>query len=255
MPVWIVEEPREHKPCYGKSRTPGLSRNVRRAQAVVSGLCEFEPSMNVNLTAGVYILLGATVALGAQSSAPSADEIARTIGIALKVGTSEPLTDAEKQYGFGLRLLDRQGPVITTLQGPVNRVFTDARNAVARHKTYTPADVTDAAREAAIIAIVIPNNTYQFWDTRGPVRVSEVVFKAYRAGSKDPQVIHPPRGCLFSPLEYKKPSGELFKSQLAMCKFPLDVFSSADSRFEVAVIHDQGEWSRALQPEELRLVR
>jgi len=211
--------------------------------------------MNVKLIAGALIMSAAAAVPGAQSGAPNGDEIARTIAIAEKVGTTEPLTEAERQYSFGLRLLDRQGPVITSIQGPLNRIFTDARSAKARRTPYTAASVSDAAREAAITTIAIPNNTYQFWDSRGPVRVSEVLFKVFRSGSKDPQVIHPSNGCQFSPLEYKKPSGETYKSQLASCKFPLDLFSSPGARFEVVVVHDQGEWSRALQPEELRLVK
>ena len=211
--------------------------------------------MKVKLIAGILIMSAAAAVPGAQSSAPSGDEIARTIEVAQKVGTTEPLTDAERQYSFGLRLLDRQGPVITSIQGPLNRIFTDVRTAVARRTTYTAASVSDAAREPAITTIAIPNNTYQFWDSRGPVRVSEVLFKVFRPGSKDPQVIHPPNGCQFSPLEYKKPSGEVYKSQLASCKFPLDLFSSPGARFELVVVHDQGEWSRPLQPEELRLVK
>jgi len=209
----------------------------------------------VKLIAGVLIVSGAVAVLGAQTGGPSADEIARTIAVAQKVGTTEPLTDTERQYSFGVRLLDRQGPVITSIQGPLNRIFTDARTAVARRSTYTAASVSDAAREAVITTIAIPNTTYQFWDSRGPVRVSEVLFKAFRPGSKDPQLIHPPNGCQFSALEYKKPSGEAYKSQLAACKFPLNLFSSSGTRFEVVVIHDQGEWSRALQPDELQLVR
>jgi hypothetical protein len=212
----------------------------------------------MNRTPLVAALIGwsaIAVASAAQSTAPSGDEIARTIAIAQKIGTSELLTDAEKQYGFGLRLLERQGPVITSIQGPLNRVFTDARGAVARRINYTAADVSEAAREPAIVAIAIPNGAYQFWDTRGPVQISDVVFKAFSAGGKDPQVIRAPRGCQFNPLEYKKPTGQVYKARLAMCKFPLDVFASPGARFEVAVIHDQGEWSRPLQPDELRLVR
>ena len=203
----------------------------------------------------MLIVSGGVAVLGAQRGGPSADEIARTIAVAQKVGTTEPLTDTARRYSFGLRLLDRQGPVITSIQGPLNRIFTDARTAVARRSTYTAASVSDAAREAVITTIAIPNTTYQFWDSRGPVRVSEVLFKAFRPGSKDPQLIHPPNGCQFSALEYKKPSGEAYKSQLAACKFPLNLFSSSGTRFEVVVIHDQGEWSRALQPDELQLVR
>ena len=199
--------------------------------------------------------LSVVVVAGAQSSAPSTDEVSRTIAIAQKIGTSEPLTDAEKQYGFGLRLLDTQGPVVTTIQGPLNRVFTDARGAVARRSNYTAANVSEAAREPAIVAIAIPNGAYQFWETRGPVQISEVVFKVSSAGGKDQQVIHPSGGCQFNPLEFKKPSGQAYKAQLAICKFPLDLFASPAATFEVTVIHDQGEWSRRLQPEELRLVR
>lgn len=199
--------------------------------------------------------LSVVVVAGAQSSAPSTDEVSRTIAIAQKIGTSEPLTDAEKQYGFGLRLLDRQGPVVTTIQGPLNRVFTDARGAVARRSNYTAANVSEAAREPAIVAIAMPNGAYQFWETRGPVQISEVVFKVSGAGGKDQQVIHPSGGCQFNPLEFKKPSGQAYKAQLAICKFPLDLFASPAATFEVTVIHDQGEWSRRLQPEELRLVR
>jgi hypothetical protein len=106
-----------------------------------------------------------------------------------------------------------------------------------------------------ITAIAIPNNTYQFWDTRGPAQISDVVFKAFRAGSKDPQVIHATGGCQFNPLEYKKPDGQAYKARLATCKFPLNLFASPGATFEVTVIHDQGEWSRRLQPDELRLVR
>jgi hypothetical protein len=203
--------------------------------------------------------LSAIAVASAQSSAPSApggDEIARTIAIAQKIGTSEALTDAEKQYGFGLRLLDNQGPVITSIQGPLNRVFTDARTAVARRISFTAADVSAAAREPVIVTIAIPNASYQFWDTRGPVQISDVVFKASSAGAKDPQVIHAPGGCQFSALEYKKPTGQAYKARLATCKFPLDLFASLPgASVAVTVIHDQGEWSRALQPEELRLVR
>lgn len=199
--------------------------------------------------------LSVVVVAGAQSSAPSTDEVSRTIAIAQKIGTSEPLTDAEKQYGFGLRLLDRQGPVVTTIQGPLNRVFTDARGAVARRSNYTAANVSEAAREPAIVAIAMPNGAYQFWETRGPVQISEVVFKVSGAGGKDQQVIHPSGGCQFNPLEFKKPSGQAYKAQLAICKFPLDLFASPAATFEVTVIHDQGEWSRRLQPDELRLVR
>lgn len=199
--------------------------------------------------------LSVVVVAGAQSSAPSTDEVSRTIAIAQKIGTSEPLTDAEKQYGFGLRLLDRQGPVVTTIQGPLNRVFTDARGAVARRSNYTAANVSEAAREPSIVAIAMPNGAYQFWETRGPVQISEVVFKVSGAGGKDQQVIHPSGGCQFNPLEFKKPSGQAYKAQLAICKFPLDLFASPAATFEVTVIHDQGEWSRRLQPEELRLVR
>lgn len=195
------------------------------------------------------------IALSAQSTAPSADDIARTITIAQKVGTKEPLTDAEKRYGFGLRLLDTQGPVITSIQGPLNRVFMDARNAVARRVSYTPADVSQAAREPVITAIAVPNGGYQFVETRGPVQISEVVFKAFSPGAKEPQVIHAPRGCEFAPLEMKKQTGEAYKVRLAACKFPLDVFASSGASYEVTVIHDQGEWSRPLQPDELRLVR
>jgi hypothetical protein len=205
----------------------------------------------------VAALMGLSVVAvaGAQSSVPSTDEITRTIAIAQKIGTSEPLTDAEKQYGFGLRLLDRQGPVVTTIQGPLNRVFTDARGAVARRSNYTAANVSEAAREPAIVAIAMPNGAYQFWETRGPVQISEVVFKVSGAGGRDQQVIHPSGGCQFNPLEFKKPSGQAYKAQLAICKFPLDLFASPGATFEVTVIHDQGEWSRRLQPEELRLVR
>jgi hypothetical protein len=211
----------------------------------------------MNVKPLVVALMGysAIAVASAQPSAPSGDEIARTIAIAQKVGTSQPLTDAEKQYGFGLRLLDRQGPVITSIQGPLNRVFTDARTAVSRRTNYTAADVSAAAREPAIVTIAIPNGTYQFWDTRGPVQISEVVFKVSSAGGKDPQVIHAPGGCQSSALEYKKPNGQVYKARLATCKFPLDLFASAGATFEVAVIHDQGEWSRPLQPDELRLVR
>jgi len=205
----------------------------------------------------VAALMGLSVVAvaGAQSSVPSTDEITRTIAIAQKIGTSEPLTDAEKQYGFGLRLLDRQGPVVTTIQGPLNRVFTDARGAVARRSNYTAANVSEAAREPAIVAIAMPNGAYQFWETRGPVQISEVVFKVSGAGGRDQQVIHPSGSCQFNPLEFKKPSGQAYKAQLAICKFPLDLFASPGATFEVTVIHDQGEWSRRLQPEELRLVR
>jgi hypothetical protein len=199
--------------------------------------------------------LSAIAVAGAQSSAPSADEITRTIAVAQKIGTSEPLTDAEKQYGFGLRLLDKQGPVVTTIQGPLNRVFTDARGAAARRNNYTVANVSEAAREPAIVAIAMPNGAYQFWETRGPVQISEVVFKVFSAGSKDQQVIHPPGGCQFNPLEYKKPTGQGYKARLATCKFPLNLFATPGATFEVTVIHDQGEWSRRLQPDELRLVR
>jgi hypothetical protein len=199
--------------------------------------------------------LSAIAVAGAQSSAPSGDEIARTIAIAQKVGTSEALTDAEKQYGFGLRLLEPQGPVITSIQGPLNRVFTDARTAVARHSNYTAADVSGAAREPAIVTIAIPNGAYQLWDSRGPVQISEVVFKVSSAGGKAAQVIHAPGGCQLSALEYKKPTGQVYKARLATCKFPLDLFASPGASFEVAVIHDQGEWSRPLQPDQLRLVR
>ena len=213
--------------------------------------------MAVKLIAGVLTLSSVAAVVAAQSSAPgpsapTADEITHTIGIAQKTA---PLTDAEKEYGFGLRLLERQGPVITSIQGPLNRIFTDARNAMARRAAYSAADVSEAAREPAITAIAIPNNGYQFWDTRGPVQISDVVIKAFRAGVKDPQVIHAPRGCQFSPLEYKKTSGEVYKAKLALCKFPLDVFSSTATRFEVAVMHDQGEWLRTLLPEDLRFVR
>lgn len=211
--------------------------------------------MNGKLIAQALIVLGAATVVGAQSGGPSPDEISRTIAIALKVGPSESLTDAEKQYGLGLRLVERPGPVVVALQGPLNRVFNDARSAVARHKSYTAADVSDAAREPVIAAIAMPNRTYQYWDARGPVRISEVVFKLTRPGNKEPQVIHAPGGCQFNPLEFKKPSGEVYKSQLATCKFPLDVVSSPVARFEVAVIHDQGEWARVLQPEELRMIR
>jgi hypothetical protein len=204
----------------------------------------------------VAALLGwSAIAVSAQSTPPAADEIARTIAIAQKVGTKEPLTDAEKRYGFGLRLLDSQGPVITSIQGPLNRVFMDARTAVARRVNYTVADVSQAAREPAITAIAVPNGGYQFIGTRGPVQISEVVFKAYSAGGRDPQVIHAPRGCEFASLEMKKSTGEIFNGRLAACKFPLDVFASPGASFEVTVIHDQGEWSRRLQPDELRLVR
>jgi hypothetical protein len=205
----------------------------------------------------VAALMGLSVVAvaGAQSSAPTGDDIARTIAVAQKIGTSEPLTDAEKQYGFGLRLLDRQGPVVTTIQGPLNRVFTDARGAVARRSNYTAANVSEAAREPSIVAIAMPNGAYQFWETRGPVQISEVVFKVSGAGGKDQQVIHPSGGCQFNPLEFKKPTGQAYKAQLAICKFPLDLFASPAATFEVTVIHDQGEWSRRLQPDELRLVR
>jgi hypothetical protein len=212
--------------------------------------------MNVKPLVAALMGLGAIAVASAQSSAPSGDEIARTIAIAQKIGTSEALTDAEKQYGFGLRLLDRQGPVITSVQGPLNRVFTDARTAVARRINFTAADVSAAAREPAILTVAIPNGSYQFWDTRGPVQISDVVFKASSAGAKDPQVIHAPGGCQFSSLEYKKPTGQVYKARLATCKFPLDLFASPPgASFAVTVIHDQGEWSRALQPEELRLVK
>ena len=211
--------------------------------------------MTRKLIVHALIALGTATVVGAQSGGPSPDEISRTIAVALKVGTSEPLTDAEKQYGLGLRLVERQGPVIVALQGPLNRVFNDARSAVARHKNYTAADVSEAAREPVVAAIAMPNRTYQNWDARGPVRLSEVVFKVTRTGSKEPQVIHAPGGCQFNPLEFKKPSGEVYKSQLAVCKFPVDVVSSPAARFEVAVIHDQGEWSQVLQPEELRMIR
>jgi hypothetical protein len=211
--------------------------------------------MNVKPVMAALIGVSAIAVASAQSSAPSGDEIARTIAIAQKVGTSEALTDAEKQYGFGLRLLERQGPVITSIQGPLNRIFTDARTAVARRVNFTAADVSAAAREPAIVTIAIPNGSYQFWDTRGPVQISDVVFKAASAGARDPQVIHAPGGCQFSALEYKKPTGQVFKARLATCKFPLDLFASPGANFSVTVIHDQGEWSRPLQPEELRLVR
>ena len=105
------------------------------------------------------------------------------------------------------------------------------------------------------LAIAMPNGAYQFWETRGPVQISEVVFKVSGAGGRDQQVIHPSGGCQFNPLEFKKPSGQAYKAQLAICKFPLDLFASPGATFEVTVIHDQGEWSRRLQPEELRLVR
>src|SRR5215475_5657441 len=148
--------------------------------------------MNVKPLLATLMGLSAIAVASAQSSAPSGDEIARTIVIAQKVGTSETLTDAEKQYGFGLRLLDSQGPVITSIQGPLNRVFTDARTAVARRINFTAADVSAAAREPAIVTIALPNGSYQFWDTRGPVQISDVVFKASSAGAKDPRVIHAP---------------------------------------------------------------
>lgn len=204
----------------------------------------------------VAALIGwSAIAVSAQSTAPSADEIARTIAIAQKVGTKEPLTDAEKQYGFGLRVLDAHGPVITSIQGPLNRVFMDARNAVARRVNYTATDVSQAAREPVILAIAIPNNGDQLIATRGPVQVSEVVFKAFTAGAKDPKVIHAPGGCDFAPLEMKNSAGGAYQAKIAACKFPLDVFASPGARFEVAVIHDRGEWSRPLQPDELRLVK
>src|SRR4029453_2928307 len=111
--------------------------------------------------------------------------IARTVAIAQKIGTSEALTDAEKQYGFGLRLLDRQGPGITSIQGPLNPLFTDTRPAVAGRINFTAADVSAAAREPVILTIAIPNGSYQFWDTRGPVQISDVVFKASSAGARD----------------------------------------------------------------------
>jgi hypothetical protein len=211
--------------------------------------------MNGKPLIAALVGLSVIAVAGAQSTAPTADEIARTIAVAQKIGTSEPLTDAEKQYGFGLRLLDRQGPVITTIQGPLNRVFTDARGAAARRNNYTVANVSDAARDPALVAIAMPNGAYQFWETRGPVQISEVVFKVSAAGGKDQQVIHPSGGCQFNPLEYKKPNGQAYNARLAICKFPLDLFASPGASFEVTVIHDQGEWSRRLQPDELRLVR
>jgi hypothetical protein len=211
--------------------------------------------MNMKPWLAALMGVSAIAVASAQSSAPSGDEVARTIAIAQKIGTSEPLTDVEKQYGFGLRLLERQGPVITSIQGPLNRVFMEARGAVARRINYALADVTAAAREPAIITIALPNGAYQYWDTRGPVQISDVVFKVSSAGAKNPQVIHAPGGCQMSPLEYKKPTGQVYKARLATCKFPLDLFASAGASFEVTVIHDQGEWSRALQPDELRLVR
>lgn len=203
----------------------------------------------------IAALMGLSVIAGAQSSAPTADEITRAIAVAQKIGTSEPLTDAEKQYGFGLRLLDRQGPVVTTIQGPLNRVFTEARGAAARRNNYALANVSEAAREPAIVAIAMPNGADQLWETRGPVQISEVVFKVSGAGGKDLQVIHPSGRCQFNPLEYKKPAGQAYHARLAICKFPLDLFASPGAAFDVTVIHDKGEWSRRLQPDELRLVR
>lgn len=211
--------------------------------------------MNLRLLTASLIVWSAVAGVAAQSGAPTGDEIARTIAVAQKIGTSEPLTDAEKEYGPGLRLLERQGPVVTSIQGPLNRVFLDARGAVARHANYTAATVSPAAREPAIVVIAIPNGAYQFWDTRGPVQISDVVIKAVSAGAKEPRVIHAQGGCQFNPLEYKKPTGQAYKARLASCKFPMDLFASAGTSFEVAVIHDQGEWSRRLQPDELRLVK
>jgi hypothetical protein len=151
--------------------------------------------------------------------------------------------------------LDRQGPVVTTIQGPLNRVFTEARGAAARRNNYTLANVSEAAREPAIVAIAMPNGADQLWETRGPVQISEVVFKVSGAGGKDQHVIHPSGRCQFNPLEYKKPTGQAYNARLAVCKFPLDLFASPGVTFEVTVIHDRGEWSRRLQPDELRLVR
>jgi hypothetical protein len=196
----------------------------------------------------MLIVSGGVAVLGAQTGGPSADEIARTIAVAQKVGTTEPLTDTARRYSFGLRLLDRQGPVITSIQGPLNRIFTDARTAVARRSTYTAASVSDAAREAAITTIAIPNNTYQFWDSRGPVRVSEVLFKVFRSGSKDPQVIHPSNGCQFSPLEYKKPSGEDVQVAARFVQIPAGPLLVPRRRFEVVVVHDQGDGPEPFNP-------
>jgi hypothetical protein len=151
--------------------------------------------MNVTPLVAALIGLSAIAVVSAQSSAPSSDEIARTIAIAQKIGTSEALTDAEKQYGFGLRLLERQGPVITSIQGPLNRIFTDARTAVARRINFTAADVSAAAREPAIVTIAIPNGSYQFWDTRGPVQISDVGVSSYGAGDKSRLVCHAAGGC------------------------------------------------------------
>src|SRR5262249_27243933 len=146
----------------------------------------------------------------------------------------------EKQYGFGLRLLETQGPVITSIQGPLNRIFTETRGAIGRHTNYTVADVNAATRAPVIVTITLPNGAYQFWDTRGPVQISEVVFKVSRPGDKEAQVIHAPGGCQFDALEYKKPTGQSYKARLATCKFPLDLFASPGASFAVTVIHDQG---------------
>lgn len=211
--------------------------------------------MNVNLCVGAVMALSNAVAVGAQSAVPTADDIAATIAVARKITNNEPLTDKEKSYGFGLRLLDTRGPVVVSIQGPLNRIFTNARTAAARHRTFTPADVSDSAKEPAIIAIAVPNTAYELWDTHGPARISEILFKALRPGEKDPRIIRPEHNCLFSPLEYKKKSGEVYKAQLAVCRFPLDLLSSPGTKFEVSVVHDQGEWSRGLLSEDLRLVR
>jgi hypothetical protein len=232
-----TDSPNDQSPCW------------KRGKAAKSGV------MNLKRTVALLIASSAIAVGNAQSTGPSDDEIARTIQIALKIGTSETLTDTEKQYGPGLRLLDRQGPVVTSIQGPLNRIFLDVRNALARRRSYTTADVSAAAREPVIVAIALPNGAYQFWDTRGPVQISEIMLKVSSAGRNEPQVIHAAGGCLFNPLDYKKPTGDVYKARLATCKFPLNVFASPGARFEVAVVHDQGEWSRPLQPEELRLVR
>src|SRR6185369_12008640 len=104
------DSPRDLVPASARREPPRFARRLaaraKRRQ---------NPGMNGKPFVAALMGLSVIAVAGAQSNAPSADEITRTIAVAQKIGTSEPLTDAEKQYGFGLRLLDRQGPVITTI--------------------------------------------------------------------------------------------------------------------------------------------
>jgi hypothetical protein len=172
--------------------------------------------MKVKLTAGMYILLGTTLALGRAIECAERDEIARTIGIALKVGNERTAADAEKQYGFGLRLAGATRSRHHHTPGAHESRFHRCPKRGCAPPNLCAADVTDAAREPAVIAIVIPNKYVSVLEhPRARTRFRRWSSKRTEPGARIRRSFTRRVAVCSSPLEYKKPSGEVFKSQLA----------------------------------------